>query len=139
MIQQCTGHRSLKALRTYERTTMEQELAVSKILTSDKKIDYTVSLLSSLRWEPHQHKYLVNLQLSSLATWLLITCLSNCVRYPKASPLFPILHLFLAVLPIVINVNFGQSSSVEFYGKEDIDYQLLEETEKALSSIDINF
>ena len=26
MIQQCTGHRLLKALRTYERTTEEQEL-----------------------------------------------------------------------------------------------------------------
>ena len=41
LIQQRTGHRSLKALRTYERTTGEQELAVSKILTSGSRIDYT--------------------------------------------------------------------------------------------------
>ena len=40
MIQQRTGHRSLKALRIYERTTQDQELAVSKILTSDSEIDY---------------------------------------------------------------------------------------------------
>ena len=43
--------------------------------------------VSILRWEPQQHKYQINnLQLSSLAIWLLTTCLSNCVRYPKASP-----------------------------------------------------
>ena len=46
MIQQRTGHRSLKALRTYERTMEEQELAVSIVLTADKNIDYTDSLPS---------------------------------------------------------------------------------------------
>ena len=41
LIQQRTGHRSVKALRIYKRTTGEQELAVSKILTSGSRIDYT--------------------------------------------------------------------------------------------------
>ena len=41
LIQQRTGHRSVKALCIYERTTGEQELAVSKILTSGSRIDYT--------------------------------------------------------------------------------------------------
>ena len=40
MIQQRTSHRSLKALCIYERTTQDQELAVSKILTSDSEFDY---------------------------------------------------------------------------------------------------
>ena len=44
MIQQRTGHRSLRFLCTYKRTTEEQELVASKILTSDKKIDYALSV-----------------------------------------------------------------------------------------------
>ena len=46
MIQQHTRHGSLKVLCIYERTTQEQKLAVSKVLTSYKKIDYIVSLPS---------------------------------------------------------------------------------------------
>lgn len=48
MIQQRTGHRSLKALRTYERVTEDQELAVSRILTSDSKTEYSEALPKQL-------------------------------------------------------------------------------------------
>ena len=103
MIQQRTGHRSLNVLCTYEQTTEEQELAVSKILTADKNIDYTHSLSSEQSKEGALNNHQLQ-QLSNLATWLQITCLSNCARNLKLSPLLPILLLFLAVLPIVLSM-----------------------------------
>ena len=48
LIQQRTGHRSLKALRIYERTTGEQKLAVSKILTSGSRINHTQAQQSGM-------------------------------------------------------------------------------------------
>lgn len=54
IIQQRTGHRCLKALRTYERTTSQQHLAVSRILSSDMEIDYqqATSEASKSRTQP---------------------------------------------------------------------------------------
>ena len=40
IIKESTGHRSLEALRLYERTTNEQQKAVSAILSADKKTTY---------------------------------------------------------------------------------------------------
>ena len=40
IIQQRTGHQSLKSLRTYERTSDEQHLAVSTILTDPSNVVY---------------------------------------------------------------------------------------------------
>ena len=37
IIKERTGHRSLEALRVYERTTMDQQKAVSALLSSEKK------------------------------------------------------------------------------------------------------
>ena len=41
IIQECTGHRSVKALRMYERTTSSQHIAVSRILSAptEKRFD----------------------------------------------------------------------------------------------------
>ena len=41
IIQQWTGHRSLPGLRQYERTTIEQQKAVCKVLSSEKKESYS--------------------------------------------------------------------------------------------------
>lgn len=43
IIQERTGHRSLEALRMYERTNVEQQQAVSAILSAPKSIDYNRS------------------------------------------------------------------------------------------------
>ena len=40
LIQQRTGHRSLEALRSYERTSITQQRAVSAVLASSEDIDY---------------------------------------------------------------------------------------------------
>ena len=40
MIQERSGHRSLDALRTYERCSVEQHEAVSKVLGSTKKVEF---------------------------------------------------------------------------------------------------
>ena len=40
IIKERTGHRSLEALRLYERTTSDQQKAVSSILSADKKTTY---------------------------------------------------------------------------------------------------
>ena len=47
LIQQRTGHRSLEALRMYERVTEQQELAVSKILSGEKSSYEDVKELST--------------------------------------------------------------------------------------------
>ena len=48
--------------------------------------------------------------------------------------------LFDSTTNCVINVNFGQSStSIDFHGKEELDYQFPDEMDRALSSIDFNF
>ncbi len=41
VIQERTGHRSLEALRTYERTNTNQHLAVSKVLSSSSAVSYS--------------------------------------------------------------------------------------------------
>ena len=139
MIQQRTGHRSLKALRTYERTT-EQELAVSKILTTDKNIDYTHSLPSE------QSKVGALTQQSPASTaeqpcnLALNHMLKQLCQVSQTQSFGPNLaFLFGSTTNCVINVNFGQySTSVDFHGKE-LDYQFPDEMDKALSSIDFNF
>ena len=40
IIQNVTGHRTLEALRKYEKTSDDQHQAVSKIMMSSKSIDY---------------------------------------------------------------------------------------------------
>ena len=106
MIQQRTRHRSLKALRTYERTTVEQELAVSKILITDKNINYTHSLpseQSKVGALTQQSPASTAEQPCNLAPNHMLKQLFQA-RYPKPSPLLPILLLFLVVLPIVLSV-----------------------------------
>ena len=44
IIQKTTGHRSLEALRKYERTSQEQYQAVSKVMMSAKKVKYDEKL-----------------------------------------------------------------------------------------------
>ena len=44
IIQKNTGHRSLEALRKYERTSIEQHQAVSKVMMSAKKVKYDEKL-----------------------------------------------------------------------------------------------
>ena len=44
IIQQWTGHRSLPGLRQYERTTIEQQQAVCRVLSSTKKEEFQVSV-----------------------------------------------------------------------------------------------
>ena len=44
IIQKTTGHRSLEALRKYERTSKEQHQAVSKVMMSAKKVKYNEKL-----------------------------------------------------------------------------------------------
>ena len=64
IIQQRTGHRSLKSQYINERTTEEQQLAISKILTSDKKIDYTPSALNE-QSKPEAPEIVPNIQSSA--------------------------------------------------------------------------
>jgi len=44
IVQQRTGNRSLDGLRRYERTSLEQQRAVSSVLASSKLTDYTSEL-----------------------------------------------------------------------------------------------
>ena len=91
MIQQRTGHLSLKGLQTYERNSVEQEEAVSKMLTYDSKLEYSEVLQS----EPEQSKELENqlCQVSQLRSFA-----------PKLTTLFG------NATNCVINVNFGEPS-----------------------------
>ena len=43
IIQKTTGHRSLEALRSYERTSLDQEKEACRVLTSvDKNVSYSI-------------------------------------------------------------------------------------------------
>ncbi len=46
IIKERTGHHSLEALQTYERTTTEQHQAISDILSAEKKIKFQQALHS---------------------------------------------------------------------------------------------
>ena len=48
IIQSVTGHRSLEALRKYEKTSDDQHQAVSKIMMSSKSIDYETQVRVSM-------------------------------------------------------------------------------------------
>ena len=48
IIQNVTGHRSLEALRKYEKTSDDQHQAVSKIMLSSKSIDYETQVRVSM-------------------------------------------------------------------------------------------
>ena len=142
MIQQRTGHRSLKALRTYERTMEEQELAVSIVLTADKNIDYTDSLPSeqSKEWAlTLQSPASTAEQPSNLAPGNHM--LKQLCQVSQTQSFAPNLtSLFGSTTNCVINVNFGQSStSVDFHGKKEFNYQFSDEMDRALSSIDFNY
>ena len=41
IIQECTGHRSLKALRLYERTTASQHQSVAKVLSAPSDVMFS--------------------------------------------------------------------------------------------------
>ena len=111
IIQQRTGHRSLKALRTYERTTSQQHLAVSRILSAESKMDYkeaTSQVQSSL--EPSfQARSSLPAGMSSM-----FGVANNCV----------------------INVNFGHSNTSVRYNYEQ---EIPEDVEKALAEVDLDF
>ncbi len=54
IIKERTGHHSLEALRTYERTTTEQHQAISDILSAEKKITFQQVLHSKQSiWQQH--------------------------------------------------------------------------------------
>ncbi len=54
IIKERTGHHSLEALRTYERTTTEQHQAISDILSAEKKITFQQALHSKQSiWQQH--------------------------------------------------------------------------------------
>ena len=40
LIKEMTGHRSLEALRVYEHTSTEQQLAISAVLSAEKKTTF---------------------------------------------------------------------------------------------------
>ena len=44
MIQERTGHRSVTALREYQRTLMTQTMAVAKVLSASEKHSYSTTL-----------------------------------------------------------------------------------------------
>ena len=142
MIQQRTGHRSLKALRIYERTTQDQELAVSKILTSDSKIDYAEATskpaAESEATAPSSSLGVVPAKQCDLPSNAPSHMLNQLCQVSKSQSFAPSLStLFGSTTNCVINVNFGQSStSVEFHGKEEFEYELPEGMERAMSSLD---
>ena len=118
MIQQRTGHRSLKALRIYEHTTQEQELAVSKILTSDSKVDYAEAT-SKPETESRSSTSSLPRKRSDLPANPPSHMLNQRCQVSKSHSFAPNLTtLFGSTTNCVTNVNFGQSStSVEFHGK----------------------
>ena len=130
----------MKALRIYERTTQDQELAVSKILTSDSKIDYAeaTSKPESEAAAPTSSLGVVSEKQSDLPSNPPSHMLNQLCQESKSQSFAPSLTTLLgSTTNCVINVNFGQSStSVEFHGKEEFEYELPEGMEKALSSLD---
>ena len=145
-IQQCTGHRSLKALRTYERTTEEQELAVSKILTSNKKIDYTLSLPSeqskvgaSATQVPNQQSPVLPAeQPCNLAPNHMLKQLCQVSQSQSFAP------NLLAVLPIVLSMSILENLLLlsNFMARKILTISFQRKwiyIYKALSSIDFNF
>ena len=52
VIQERTGHRSLEALRMYERSTQQQHSAASKILATNKSLDYEKAIHPGPSTEP---------------------------------------------------------------------------------------
>ena len=118
LIQQRTGHRSLKAPRTYEWTTGEQELAV---LTSGSKIDYTQAQQSGVE-NPGESSQ----ESSTMATLPSpeqqhttnppSQMLKQLCQVSQTQSFAPnLMSLFGSTTNCVINVNCGQSStSVKF-------------------------
>ncbi len=90
IIQQRTGHQSLKSLRTYERTSEDQHQALSNILTEEENVDSSDALAEK---SPvlSQASVLKQLQVSNAPNISsLLGMTSNCV----------------------INVNFGASPTL---------------------------
>jgi len=100
VIQEHTGHRSLKALHMYEWTTEKQHQVVSKMSTSSEEVKY------------RQQKE-VDVTASTSAN-LLAT---------GQSP-FQISSLFGATTNCVINVNFAPSNVTVKYAQEESEYEL---------------
>lgn len=114
LIQQRTGHRSLKALRTYERTTGEQELAVSKILTSGSRIDYIQAQQSGAetpRESAQESSTLSTIPLSEQQQYTTnpsSQMLKQLCQVSQTQSFAPNLSsLFGSTTNCVINVNFG--------------------------------
>ena len=137
MIQQRTGHRSLKALQTYERVTHDQELAVSRILTSHSKTDYSEAL-------SNQHSTSADDKMDPLSvqTKSFVTSSDTKVEplsFENKSFGSNLSWLFGSTTNCVINVSFGQGSntSVAFHAKHEFDYDFPEEIDKAMLSMDL--
>jgi len=108
VIQEHTGHRSLKALRMYERTTEKQHQVVSKMLTSSEEVEYR---------QQKEVDVTASTSANSLAT--------------GQSP-FQISSLFGATTNCVINVNFAPSNVAVKYAQEEFEYELPPGLEDAL-------
>ena len=86
IVQECTGHNSIKALRLYERTTAQQNEQVSKVLA-------TRSTLAPLTWEKRP-----------------TPASSDPTTFQQFYPLLLCLYIFGAVQNCTINVNYAPSN-----------------------------
>ena len=119
IIQQRTGHQSLKALRTYERTSKYQHMAVSKILTVDSPVDFSAGVSKPGK------------QVNSYTQSQVKSFTPN------------IASMFGPTTNCVINVNFANSTSnVTFQAKQDCKFEndgIDEEMERSLASSSMDF
>ena len=67
LVQECTGHRTVKALRMYERPSTSQHAAVSNILLSPEEVDY------------NKKKPTTSVSANASALTLIFGTTSNCV------------------------------------------------------------
>ncbi len=76
IIKERTGHHSLEALRTYERTTTEQHQAISGVLSAEKKITFQQALHSKyIATALHSYTYSTSSETAEPArTILLVVC-----------------------------------------------------------------